>query len=111
MTAFADGESAASVRAKINATIVGFEAIRTGTLIVTVGQMKPEHVETVVVAGVVATNRIFLALGVHLDSDENDPELLDILALSGAAGTATITVTMAFAAPTTGPIKLNWMAI
>ena len=68
------------------------------------------HVQTVSAIGVTAASRVFLAVAPHSDADENSPELLDLLSISGAAGTDQITITLTFATPTGGPIKLYWRA-
>lgn len=81
-----------------------------GTFTVTVPNNRFEWAETVAASGVVPADVVLLSVAAHLDSDENDAEMLDITAMSGAAGTNQVTVTLAFATPTAGPIKLNWMA-
>jgi hypothetical protein len=70
-----------------------------------------EWEETVAATGVVATNKVFLAVGHHDDSDENHEAGLAISSMGAQAGTNTITVSVAFAERTAGPIKLNYMVI
>lgn len=69
-----------------------------------------EHTETVAAVGVLPAMKVFLAIAPHDDDDENNPLMLDILAISGTAGTDTIDVNIAFGARTSGPIKLNYLA-
>jgi hypothetical protein len=52
-----------------------------------------------------------LSLGAFTDDDENAIEFLDVSAMGATPGTNQITVNMAFASPTSGPIKLNWSAL
>lgn len=61
-------------------------------------------------APVTAGQRVTVALAGAADSDENDPELLDVASLAAVAGSSTLTFTIAFAAPAAGPVKLNWIA-
>jgi hypothetical protein len=82
-----------------------------GVATVTVAAETWTHIETVAAVGVIPANLIFLAIGAHADTDENSPELLDISAMSGTAGTDQITVTLNFATATSGPILINWSAM
>lgn len=81
-----------------------------GVATVTVPNRAVEWRETVTATGVVPADVVTLSVAPHLDADENDAEMLDIMAASALAGTDQITVTLAFATPTSGAIKLNWMA-
>ncbi len=85
-------------------------SIPSGEAVVTVPNNSRQWTETVAATGVTGSSRIFLTIAPHLDADENDAEMLDVMAMSAAPGTGQITVEMAFATPTAGPIKLNWMA-
>ncbi len=69
-----------------------------------------EHVETIPATGVTAASRVYLALAPADDTDENSPELLDLVALSGAAATDAIAITATFREPTSGLVKLYWSA-
>jgi hypothetical protein len=84
-----------------------------GSLVVTVpgpaGQF--EHAETLAAVGVTASHRVLLALAAHSDSDENNEQALDMRGLAGEAGTDTITVRLAFGSLTSGPIRINYMAV
>lgn len=66
--------------------------------------------ESVAAAGVVPASRLFLALAPATDADENDPELIDLLSLAGTPTTDSILISASFAAPVSGPLKLNWSA-
>jgi hypothetical protein len=82
-----------------------------GLATVSVPNNRLEWSETVAATGVTASQRIMVSIGSHLDADENDAEMLDVAAMSAAAGTDQITFEMAFAVPVAGPIKINWMAV
>jgi Collagen triple helix repeat (20 copies) len=70
-----------------------------------------EWSETVAAASVTAASRIQLGLAPALDGDENDPELIDLGALSASALTNQILISATFATPTSGAVKLNWSAL
>ncbi len=70
-----------------------------------------EWEETVVATGVVATDKVFLSLGHHEDSDENHEAGLAILSIGAQASTDALVVSVAFAERTAGPIKLNYMVV
>jgi hypothetical protein len=66
--------------------------------------------QSVSASGVLPASRVFLMLAPGSDADENDPELIDLLSLSGTAETDSILVNASFAAPVSGPLNLNWSA-
>lgn len=70
-----------------------------------------EHEETLAAVGVTASMRVLLTLAPHADSDENSEQALDVRGMAGEAGTDTITVRLAFGSLTSGPIRLNYMAV
>ena len=70
-----------------------------------------EHDETVAAVGVNAGMRVMLALAPHSDDDENNEQALDLRGMAGEAGTDTITVRLAFGALTSGPIRINYIAV
>ncbi len=66
-----------------------------------------EWSETVAAVGLTTSNRVFVQLAPPDNTLENDPEMLDIAAMSAAClANDTLTVTMAFTTPTRGPIAL-----
>ena len=69
-----------------------------------------EHIHTVAAAGVTPTSRLTVDLAPAPDSAENDPEMLDVQSLWASPGTGQITIGITFAAPTAGPILINWSA-
>jgi hypothetical protein len=86
-------------------------SVLSGAATITMDSDPFNDTEVVAAVGVTAGKRVFLSLGEHLDTDENDPELLDLSSLSGVAGLDQITVKSVFMTPTSGPVKLNWMAV
>lgn len=69
-----------------------------------------EHLETIAAVGVTSSMKVFLSVAPHLDTDENDPEMLDIEVMSGTPSTDAIAVRLTFGERTSGPIKLNYLA-
>ena len=69
-----------------------------------------EWTETVTATGVTSGNAVLLSLAPGTDADENDPEMLDVLAMSARPLTGQIEITANFATPTSGPVKFNWSA-
>lgn len=82
-----------------------------GVATITVPRNSLEHTETIAVAGVLASNRIILGLAPCLDSDENCPEMLDIISYVATPADGSVTITAAFSQRTSGPVKFNWSAI
>lgn len=70
-----------------------------------------EHIETVAFVGCLPTHRVLVSVAPHLDTDENGAEGLHIAALSALADTDQVSVVAAFAERTSGPIKLNLLAV
>lgn len=66
--------------------------------------------EEAVAASVNPGQRITVSLAGVNDDEENDPELLDVASVAALAGSGALTVTIAFATPAAGPVKLNWIA-
>lgn len=62
-------------------------------------------------AGVTSMNKIVCSLAPFVDADENDIEMLSIDAMSALAGSAIASIKLAFSERTSGPIKLNLMAV
>lgn len=70
-----------------------------------------EHVQSVTFTGCTAGLRVFVSVAPHLVADENDTEMLDVQAVSALAATDAAVVTLSFGEQTSGPIKLNLMAV
>lgn len=100
------GMMAAADKAKLD----GLSAAPHGTVTVTVPANSWSHSESVTATGVTPSAVIVCSIAPHDVTDENHPEFMSMLALAGAPGTDTITFSMAFGEPTSGPIKLNWSA-
>ena len=89
----------------------GGSTVISGLATVTVPMNSYFHQESVTLTGCTGTMRIVCSIAPHADDDVNDEELLDVAALSAAPGTNSATVSIAFSAPTTGPVKINLMAV
>lgn len=70
-----------------------------------------EHMEVVAFVGCLPTHRVLVSVAPHLDTDENGAEGLHIAALSALADTDQVSVVAAFGERTSGPIKLNLLAV
>ena len=62
-------------------------------------------------AGVTGGMVAMASLAKHLDADENNEELLSVSAIRATAGAGAVAVYMAFSEPTSGPVRINWMAV
>lgn len=82
-----------------------------GVATITVPRNSYEHTETIAVTGVLASNRIILGLAPCADSDENCPEMLDIVSYVATPADGSVTITAAFSQRTSGPVKFNWSAV
>ena len=82
----------------------------TGTGVLTVPDNALEALSIIAAPGVVAGSIIMVSLAAVVDDDENTPELLDIVALWGEAGTDQITLNATFSDLTSGAVKINWSA-
>jgi hypothetical protein len=69
-----------------------------------------EHQSSHAAPGVVPGMTIFVAPKPTPETDENDPELLDIASLAALAESGSLRVTLACSAPMSGPILLQWSA-
>ena len=91
----------------------GSAAVTAGALVATVpgpaGRF--EHDETLAAVGVTAGMKVLLSLAPHADTDENNEHALDLMGMAGEAGTDTLTVRLAFGSLTSGPIRINYMAM
>lgn len=82
-----------------------------GTATVTIPTAAFQHSETVAAVGVTPASVVLVGLSPAVDADDNDPELLDVVALWATPGTDQITFGLTFSTPAVGPVKLNWSAI
>ena len=82
-----------------------------GTGVLAVADNAFEASTVISAPGVTSGSVILVVLGAALDSDENSPELLDLVTLWGAGGTDQITVGATFDTPTSGSININWSAL
>lgn len=107
------GEIAARVTGLENAPAGGSGSVVSGSTIVTVpgpaGHL--EHEETVAAVGVTGAMLVIASLAPHSDTDENNEQALDLMGMSGTAGAGSITFRLAFGALTSGPIRINYMAV
>lgn len=78
---------------------------------VTLTTARFEHRQTITDAGVTSTSIIQLKLAPALDSDENDPEMLDLVTLVGIPATGSFDALMSFSDPQQGPIKLQYQVV
>ena len=69
-----------------------------------------EWTEQVAASGVTAGSTVMVGLAPANDNDENDPELLDLAAMSAVPGSGTLTLSANFPAPVSGPVRFNWSA-
>jgi hypothetical protein len=68
------------------------------------------HEETVAAAGVLPTDVILCSLAGVDHGVENCAELLDVVGLSAIPGEDTLTFTLSFLFPVSGPVYINWSA-
>jgi hypothetical protein len=69
-----------------------------------------DHSESLSVPGITVAQRLFVTASQGSDADENGAEWLDLISLSAVPETNIIRVTASFAAPVSGPVKLDWSA-
>jgi hypothetical protein len=106
----ADDAGSGEVDITIAATGGGGSAI-SGTATATVAANSFEHTETLAAVGITSGMKVIISLAPTDDTDENEPELLSIEAMSGEAGTDQVIVTLSFAEATSGAIKLNYLGV
>lgn len=80
------------------------------TLTAPAGQGVFELSGTAAVVGMVAGRPVMAWLSSVDDTDENDPEFLDVKSISAKALTNQVEFGLSFGVPVSGPIKLNWSA-
>lgn len=61
--------------------------------------------QTVTAASVTGTSKIALMLDHAADTDENEPEFIDLANMTAFPGTGSFTLSMTFREPHSGPIK------
>lgn len=97
------------------AALAAKSSVFSGTSTVTIPTTLPagwfEHEETVAATGVTASMKIIPSVAPHLDTDENAEDMLDLLSISATPGTAQITFKLSFSELTSGPIKVNYLAV
>lgn len=87
----------------------GLGGVATVTVPTQSGQL--EHTQTVSAVGVTPSSVVIVSLAGAQDTDENDPELLDVTSLWATPLSGQITIGLTFATPTSGPINVKWSAI
>lgn len=92
-----DGKQATVLKGEVTVTLPG-------------GAGAINHEETVTATGVTGSSVVMLSLAPGTDADENDPELLDVLAYAARPLTDQIEITASFGTRTSGPVKFNWSA-
>lgn len=99
-----------SALAPILASNIGAGSVVTYQAVANIGVGKSggvyEHREIIPQAGITPSSRINVFLDAHLDSDANDPEMLDILTVGARAGTENFELIFNFSQRTSGPIKI-----
>lgn len=89
----------------------GGGSVISGVGAITVPNNAFEHSETIVAVGITLFSQVMVGLAPMLDSDENDPEMVDLITLSGQAGTDLIDIKIAFSEPTAGQINIVYMGV
>ena len=97
------------VRSGASAFAGGGVVVSSATLNVPVGAGVLEWSETITDASVLVTSRVHAWLAPSTDdTDENDPELLDVMALWASALAGGFTAGLTFSQPCSGPIRLHY---
>jgi hypothetical protein len=109
------GSYAAASHSHVIADTTGLQAalnskavLKTATITIPNGRGRLEHIASVADVDITSGSKIQVSLAGGLNSDENDPELLDVLSLAAVPSTGTMNVIMAFGTRTSGPIKINY---
>jgi len=69
-----------------------------------------EWTETFAASGVTPASRIALILAGADDTLEYHPDFVDLVSIAGLPGTDTITASLVFSSPYSGPLNMNWSA-
>ena len=113
-------ETVRDITRVVNALVDLSGATSTPSAAVIAGQVVPtipgpsgrlEHDETLAAVGVTPGMKVLLSLAPHSDADENNEQALDLIGMAGEAGAGAITVRLAFGSLTSGPIRINYMAV
>jgi hypothetical protein len=96
--------------AALTATVAAVTGVSSIQVVINVPADSFSVTQTVPFPGLEPTQSVVATLGGFLDTEENDPELLDVLALSVTPASDSATIEMAFATPTSGAIRLNLVA-
>lgn len=107
----ADGAAAGSKIGAHSHTVSDISDLSSGDGALSMPTGRYEHTETIAALGVTASQRISVWLHPALDTDENTPDMTDLISLAAAPGTDQITVTASFREPTSGPLKIQWSAL
>lgn len=67
--------------------------------------------QTFFIPEMTATRRVWLSFANGTDADENTPEMLDVLSMAAFSGAGTLRVLLSFGTLTTGPIRLQYLAV
>ena len=89
----------------------GGSTVVKGTAVITIPQNALSHSESVTLTGCTGSMVVIPSLGPHADADENHEELLDLASITATPGTNSATVKVAFLTPTTGPVRINLIAV
>lgn len=87
----------------------GESSVVVGSAVLTVPFGSFWHTESVA-AAVTSGMTVTPSIGRHADTDENSDEMLAVNALIASAGVGAITFGIAFSEPTSGPVRVNYMA-
>lgn len=80
------------------------------TATITIPAAAFQYSQAVAAPGITSDSVVLVSLAPAVDADDNDPEMLDVVALWATPGTDEITFGLTFDTPTVGPVKLNWSA-
>lgn len=67
--------------------------------------------QTFFIPEMTATRRVWLSFANGTDLDENTPEMLDVMSMAAFSGAGTLRVLVSFGTNTTGPIRLQYLAV
>lgn len=67
--------------------------------------------QTFFIPAMTANRRVWLSFANGTDADENTPEMLDVMSMAAFSGAGTLRVLLSFGTLTTGPIRLQYLAV